>query len=190
MYNRPSYGKSDASVSERDGKHIVNELRELLKAQGLKPPYILVGHSLGGLYMQYFARRYPDEVRALILVDSTHPKQFVGDGSPQNWSAVLRAGFKMTLNDTQEMEFELINQTGEQVLALPPPQVPVTVLSASEPVDKSSKYGLYVYKLRQEMPSLYPNSKQIWVDSGHNIPAQKLDVVIEAILDAIKNECE
>jgi hypothetical protein len=67
--------------------------------------------------------------------------------------------------------------------------VSVTVLSASEPVDKNSKYSIYVYKLRQDMSSLDSNSKQIWVDSGHNIPAQKPDVVIEVILDAIKNEC-
>ncbi len=84
-YNRAGYGDSDVVDTPRDGEHIASELRKLLAAKGLKPPYILVGHSVGGLYMQYFARRYPDEVNALILVDSTHPKQFIGYGSPDNW---------------------------------------------------------------------------------------------------------
>jgi len=72
-YNRPGYGNSDPVATPRDGLHIVDELRALLRDNGIKPPYILIGHSLGGLYMQLYARRYPDEVSALILVDSTHP---------------------------------------------------------------------------------------------------------------------
>ena len=73
-------GRSDPADSPRDGGHVVDELRALLSAQDLKPPYVLVGHSLGGLYMQLYARRYPDEVSALVLVDSTHPNQFKGAG--------------------------------------------------------------------------------------------------------------
>jgi pimeloyl-ACP methyl ester carboxylesterase len=58
-YNRPGYGISDPVSSPRDGSHIIDELRLFLKSNGLKPPYVLVGHSVGGLYMQLFARRYP-----------------------------------------------------------------------------------------------------------------------------------
>lgn len=50
-YNRPGYGKSQVRDTPRDGLTIVEELRQVLKHQGLKPPYVLVGHSLGGLYM-------------------------------------------------------------------------------------------------------------------------------------------
>ena len=95
-YNRPGYGSSDPVSTPRDGLHIVDELRMLLKNKYLNPPYILVGHSLGGLYMQLFARRYPDEVGALILVDSTHPKQLEGAGSLDKqsfWVRGLHGGF-------------------------------------------------------------------------------------------------
>ncbi len=51
---------------------IVSELRTELDRRNIRPPYVLVGHSLGGLYMQYFARNYPSEVSGLLLVDSTH----------------------------------------------------------------------------------------------------------------------
>jgi Predicted hydrolases or acyltransferases (alpha/beta hydrolase superfamily) len=44
-YNRPGYGDSDPATTPRDGEHIVEELRALLKSKGLRPPYVLVGHS-------------------------------------------------------------------------------------------------------------------------------------------------
>lgn len=55
-YNRPGYGNSDVPMTPRDGRTVVEELRRVLRHKGLNPPYVLVGHSLGGLYMQLFAR--------------------------------------------------------------------------------------------------------------------------------------
>ena len=185
-YNRAGYGDSDVVDTPRDGEHIVVELRKLLAAKGLRPPYILVEHSVGGLYMQYFARRYPDEVSALILVDSTHPKQFIGDGSTDNWPFWFHFLFGLTLNDTQEKEFELINKTGADVLALPTFEKKVIVVSASKPMSDKSKLSDYANMLRKDLAALYPNSKQIWADSGHAIPFEKPEVVIDAIGDAVK----
>ncbi len=54
----------------------VEVLRKLLLKRGLKPPYVLVGHSLGGIYVQYFARKYPSEVCGIVLVDTPHPSSF------------------------------------------------------------------------------------------------------------------
>jgi pimeloyl-ACP methyl ester carboxylesterase len=56
----------------RDAVSVVGELRALPSERGLSPPFVLVGHSLGGLYIQYFARNFPDDVAGLVLVDSTH----------------------------------------------------------------------------------------------------------------------
>ena len=72
-YNRPGYGNSAATDQPRDGLTIVNALRSTLQRQGMQPPYILVGHSLGGLYVQLFARAYPREVTGMILVDAVYP---------------------------------------------------------------------------------------------------------------------
>lgn len=181
-YNRPGYGASDEANTDRDAEHIVDELRAILAEKGLKPPYIVVGHSLGGLYMQYFARRYPDEIKALVLVDSTHPKQFDGDGLPDNWPAWFRfVFFNIALNGTGEKEFALIGKSGKDTLALPTFDKTVVVLSASKPMQDSSKPADYANKLRKEIAALYPNSKQIWVDSGHVIPLEKPEIVIDSI---------
>jgi pimeloyl-ACP methyl ester carboxylesterase len=181
-YNRPGYGTSDEVDTDRDAEHITAELRALLAAKGLKPPYIVVGHSLGALYMQYYARRYPDEVKALILVDSTHPKQFEGDGSVDNWPAWFRfVFFNIALNGSQEKEFALIGKSGKGVLALPTFDKSVIVLSASKPMQDQGKLSDYANALRKDIKNLYPHSKQIWVDSGHNIPLEKPEIVIDSI---------
>jgi pimeloyl-ACP methyl ester carboxylesterase len=68
-YSRPGYGRSNDATTPRDPAQIVAELRGLLTAQGFDPPYVLVGHSFGGTYMELFARSQPSEVSALVLVD-------------------------------------------------------------------------------------------------------------------------
>lgn len=68
-YNRAGYGKSTSTQKERDGFAIVEELDSLLCALGFEPPYVLVGHSLGGAFMEIFAQKHPEKVRGLVLID-------------------------------------------------------------------------------------------------------------------------
>ncbi len=69
-YDRLGLGWSTPAVSERIPSKIVEELRSMLQAAGIAPPYLLVGHSFGGLVARYFAAEYPDEVVGAILVDA------------------------------------------------------------------------------------------------------------------------
>ena len=71
-YDRASMGWSEASPEPRSSAQIVQELHTLLGKAGIKSPYVLVGHSLGGLHMQLYVMRYPEEVAGLVLVDSSH----------------------------------------------------------------------------------------------------------------------
>ncbi len=73
-YDRGGYGWSDESPKPRTCKEIVKELHTLLIKAHITPPYILVGHSFGGLNMQLYAKKYPSEVSGLVLVDSAHEK--------------------------------------------------------------------------------------------------------------------
>lgn len=72
-YNRAGYAPSGVSWRSRTPDDIVDDLRNLLAESGNRPPYLLVGHSLGGIYMLRFAERYPEEVTGVVLVDSRHP---------------------------------------------------------------------------------------------------------------------
>ncbi len=75
-YDRAGTGWSEESPLPRSIENIVKELHELLQRAGVQPPYILVGHSLGGINMRMYADTYPDEVFGLVLVDSSHELQY------------------------------------------------------------------------------------------------------------------
>jgi pimeloyl-ACP methyl ester carboxylesterase len=75
-YDRAGMGWSETGPEPRDAKQISNELHALLEGANIDGPYVLVGHSFGGLYMQTYAARYPDEVAGVVLVDSSQPDQF------------------------------------------------------------------------------------------------------------------
>lgn len=68
-YDRSGLGFSSPSRTPRTPKNIALELHELLHRANIKPPYILVGHSFGGLVMRRFALLYPEEVSGIVLVD-------------------------------------------------------------------------------------------------------------------------
>jgi len=74
-YDRAGLGWSETSPYPRTSEFMVQELHTLLKNTGIEGPYILVGHSFGGINMRLFARQYPNEVAGLVLVDSAHEEQ-------------------------------------------------------------------------------------------------------------------
>jgi pimeloyl-ACP methyl ester carboxylesterase len=71
VYDRPGRGWSDSAASPQDGAQIATNLHTLLHRAHVPGPYLLAGHSFGGLYVMSFARQYPQEVAGMVLVDST-----------------------------------------------------------------------------------------------------------------------
>jgi pimeloyl-ACP methyl ester carboxylesterase len=70
VYDRAGYGWSDAAAASRNGMDAVDDLRRALDGAGLRPPYLLAGHSFGGLLAAMYARAYPSEVVGLALIDA------------------------------------------------------------------------------------------------------------------------
>ena len=73
VYDRAGRGWSEPADTPQDGAQIAADLHTLLHRANVPGPYVLVGHSFGGLYVLTFAARYPDEVAGMVLVDSTAP---------------------------------------------------------------------------------------------------------------------
>jgi pimeloyl-ACP methyl ester carboxylesterase len=74
-YDRSGLGYSDPSPRPRTSRVIAEELHELLQAAGVAPPYVMVGHSMGGYDVRLYASMYPQEVMGMVLVDASHPDQ-------------------------------------------------------------------------------------------------------------------
>ena len=78
-YDRANYGWSDPVTRQPSASTVNTDLHKALMAADIPGPYLLVGHSIGGYYMEQFARQYPDEVAAIVLLDPT----------PIGWVAML-----------------------------------------------------------------------------------------------------
>ncbi len=76
-YDRAGFGWSTGILERPTCKHYVEDLRGLLSELKLTPPYLLVGHSYGGMIMRMFAAEYPDEIAGIVLVDATHEGRFL-----------------------------------------------------------------------------------------------------------------
>src|SRR5947208_13909012 len=75
-YDRAGLGWSDLGPMPRTADRIVDELHRLLQQAAIPPPYVLVGHSFGGLTMPLFAARFPEEVAGMVLVDPVAPSEW------------------------------------------------------------------------------------------------------------------
>ncbi len=75
-YDRAGMGWSDAGPLPRDAEHFARELHTLLQNANVPGPYILVGHSLGGLPVRVFAHEYPSDVAGVVLIESMNPTHF------------------------------------------------------------------------------------------------------------------
>ena len=91
-YDRPGLGWSESGNSSPSASHIAWQLHQLLQASGTEGPYVLVGHSMGGLLVRVFAHRYPDEVVGMVLVDASHPDQHVRSPAIRKY---MNSGFQM-----------------------------------------------------------------------------------------------
>ena len=93
-YDRAGLGFSDPSTRESSSANIVDDLHRLLVAASIKPPYVLVGHSYGGMSMRLFADLYFDETAGMVLVDPT-----ARDLAPSRDSLPLMSAVKMAQDD-------------------------------------------------------------------------------------------
>ena len=74
-YDRAGYMWSEGRGGPRDAARIADELHALLTRADIPPPYIMVGHSVGGPLVRVFDHRFPDEVVGFVFVDISHPEQ-------------------------------------------------------------------------------------------------------------------
>ena len=139
---------------------------------------MLVGHSLGGLYMQWYARQYPDEVSALVLIDSVYPNilYLLKTGSLfQAASRWVAKSLWLPAVGGSPAEVDGIEATARTVINLPPPSgKPVVVLRASSPMLDFNEPSAY-------SEQILPGARVERVSGGHYLQLDAPDAVIGAI---------
>lgn len=175
-WNRFGVKGSDAPRLPQTGAVVVASLRELLSYAGLTPPYVLVGHSLGGLYANLFARLYPQEVAAVLFLEATHPRD--REVLQQHETQLTRALTKVfslpqwLFKANLHSEIDCLDHAVSEVEAAGPfPAIPVAVVTggATPPRWLMSPGALQARRAhQQELARLSPKGEQvIAAKSGH-----------------------
>jgi pimeloyl-ACP methyl ester carboxylesterase len=76
VYDRAGRGWSESASAPQDGEQVASDLHTLLRRAGEPAPYVLAGHSAGGIYVLNFVRLFPSDVAGVALLDSMHPEQY------------------------------------------------------------------------------------------------------------------
>jgi pimeloyl-ACP methyl ester carboxylesterase len=182
-YTRAGYLGSDPADGPRDAATIVNELRIELDRRNIRPPYVLVGHSIGGLYMQYFARNYPAEVSGLLLVDSTHWDQHMVLDAGANRAYGAHREVTLFMPWIVRRELTDSSEAGVQVHTSPPvSDVRTIVLSSTVPPKNGTpELQATAARLQDEIAADFPGARHEFVPgAGHYIQRDQPDVVVNA----------
>ena len=204
MHDRAGLGWSYEPAKPRSSSQLVKDLRALLRYAGVGPPYVLVGHSIGGFNVRLFASQYPDEVAGVVLVDSSHPDQWTRFGrlvprpAPGESGALQRLREKPQPSLTPE-RIDYVTSADEVRTAGTLGSVPLIVLSRSPnalrppglPADLAAKIELVWSELQQELLNLSSRSEQIVAThAGHNIQLDEPQLVTETILRMLRETNE
>lgn len=214
-YDRPgtpvgnSFSRSDPAPQPTTAGAAVADLHALLSAAGEAGPFVLVGHSFGGMVVRLYASTFPDEVQGLVLVDP--PSEFLQDNeTPEQWPIQRRL---MEGDITEDLaiypDIERVDNdaTFDQLRAAPKLRpLPLVLLSADEqlgpllpgmlaagqvPSDVPADFGYVIdaaqAKAHAQLAQLVPGAVHITdTHSGHNIHLIQPQLVVDAIRQVVK----
>lgn len=189
-WNRFGVKGSDSPRLAQTGAVVVASLRELLAYAGLEPPYVLVGHSLGGLYANLFARVYPNEVAAVLFLEATHPRdQEVLQQHKSQLAGALSKVFSLPqrlFRANVHAEIEWVAETVDEIAGAGPfPDIPLTVITggANPPKWLMSPAALQARREHQrDLARLSPQGEQVIAPgSGHFPQLTEPGLVLDAL---------
>lgn len=187
-YDRAGLGQSDPGPKPRSAKQIATELHAALQKAGIKPPYVMVGHSFGGIYVRVFADMYPNEVVGMVLIDPS--QEAFNDWLSKNLPDRLKAAQSdiAKAGEGVQAEFAAVDTSYSQARAAKVPKgIPVTLLTATEDDTMPAEGRKLWIEKHKEWLATVPGSKHVVVEKAtHFIQAQQPALVIEAIKQVSK----
>jgi len=210
-YDRAGLGQSEPGTVPPTPRNIATELHTLLQNAGIKPPYVLVGHSIGGPHVRMFAGLYPGEVAGLVFVDPTDFTQSRADqiaiwtalgageagllafekGQAEQFPQQFADASPGLRSEAEVAILQLPKSDWEDFRALPPlPDVPLVVLMATKvdlpPAVKAAVGQQRVLHLAKWAVDVSDGTFVMTSRSGHYIHNSEPELVTWAIRKAVK----
>jgi pimeloyl-ACP methyl ester carboxylesterase len=222
-YDRPgtvvggeSPSRSDPVSQPTTAQDAVADLHALLSASEEPGPYVLVGHSYGGLVVRLYATTYPQDVSGLVLVDAI--SEFLQAGmTPEQrelWKPLIDPVTQEDIAEYEGIERSDMDRSFEEVRAAAPlhplplvvlsadrpwgPQIPSLIASGVLPADTPPDFGYVIdaaqKPAQEDLAKLVPGAEHITeTNSGHDIHNEQPQLVIDAIrkvVDAARDDAE
>lgn len=178
-YDRAGIGKSDPASKKRTLPNMVEELRQVLKKEGLEPPYIYVAHSMGSYLARYYSIHYPAEISAVFLIDPS-PDKLYDNYTEKEYNDFKSEGDRSFANskigEKREWESYLDNREYIQGVVISD-DIPLIVVSATQ-------WDFYNY--HGELMNKNKHSKHLQVEGSHDIHQERPDLMIDLIIELIE----
>jgi pimeloyl-ACP methyl ester carboxylesterase len=193
--------RSDPAPMPRDASAMVADLHALLTAAAIPGPYVLAGHSFGGLIARLYAATYPDDVVGMVLIDAAH-EDYYDEVEAVLAAARLAAATPTPAALADDPDFEQIDLAASTAAmrgaaaASPLGPMPLVVMTHGLPWDWPAGYPVAALEgiwgpLQEELAALVPDSRLVVAEqSGHFIPGDQPELVIDVIrqvVDAVRD---
>ena len=193
VYDRAGLGSSEPAVQPRTSQQMVVDLHTLLTKARIKSPYILVGHSLGGMNVRLYASQYPKDVVGMVLVDSAHEEEtnrFEALMTPEQ----VKRSRQLISSNPEAVDLEA--SRAQLSAAHWPNTFHVIVVSrgrapAANPLNLSpeqiAKMEVAWKEMQADLLRRSPNGNQlIAVKSGHDIHKEQPELVINSVRELLE----
>lgn len=188
------FSRSDPVPMPRNAAAAVTDLHELLSAAKVPGPYVLVGHSFGGLDILLYALNYPRSVAGIVFVDAL-PPQLRNQMTPSLWKTYSELNAQplpgLDYKELETMDFSAsIDQVQRALARTTLPAIPIVVLTKDRPFDLAGrevpagfgeKLDAAWRRAQRQLAASIAHVPLTVVETSHNISIERPDVVIDAI---------
>ncbi|HEX7295605.1 MAG TPA: alpha/beta hydrolase [Pyrinomonadaceae bacterium] len=189
-YDRAGIGQSDLGPKPRSAKQIATELHVALEKAGVKPPYVLVGHSFGGIYVRVFADMYPKEVVGMVLIDPS--QESFNDWLKKNQSNRLKEVEAQIAKAPEGVRAEAATTESSYAEARAtkvPAGISVTLLTAGEDQTMPADAQRAWLQHHKEWIANVPGGRHVVLEkTGHFIQMQQPRLVIDTIRETVNQK--